>query len=129
MIQTDLNPSDAAQDIFTMRGYHRTEAARSIAYAESQAKARYDQAHKAIYLKARDKAYLRLHRGYRLPGEPNWKLSNQRCGPFTIKRKVGPLAYELADLPARWKIHPVVSMAQLEPEENAVLSGGTWDHS
>jgi hypothetical protein len=61
-----------------------------------------------------DRAFLRLHRGYNLPGKPNRKLSEQRTGLFEIVRRVGKLAYELK-LPPQWKIHPVVSIAQLEP--------------
>ena len=63
-------------------------------------------------------AFLRLHHGYNLPHKPNKKLSNQRAGPFLIKRRVGNLAYEL-DLPPAWKIHPVISIAQLEPANNS----------
>ena len=58
--------------------------------------------------------YLRLHHGDQLPGRPGRKLSTQRCGPFTVKRRIGRLAYEL-ELPPAWKVHPVVSVAQLEP--------------
>lgn len=34
-------------------------------------------------------------------------------GPFTVKQKLGRLAYEL-DLPANWKVHPAISIAHLE---------------
>ncbi len=44
----------------------------------------------------------------------NRKLSEPRVGPFVIKRTVGRLACEL-ELPKTWKIHPVVSIAELEP--------------
>ena len=39
---------------------------------------------------------------------------NQRCGPFNILKKIGTLAYEL-DLPPTMGIHPVTSVASLEP--------------
>ncbi|KAH8803727.1 hypothetical protein F5882DRAFT_392148 [Hyaloscypha sp. PMI_1271] len=42
-----------------------------------------------------DMAFLRLHRGYNLPGKPNRKLSEQRTGLFEIVRRVGKMAYEL----------------------------------
>ena len=35
-------------------------------------------------------------------------------GPFTILAKVGSLAYKL-QLPDTWRIHPVISVTQLEP--------------
>lgn len=94
---------------------HRTEAERAIAFANVLSKDRYDNLQKMIRLKAGDKVFLRLHHGYKIPGEPNKKLSNQRCGPFTIERRIGHLAFELGDLLAHWKIHPVISIAQLEP--------------
>ena len=61
------------------------------------------------------RAYLWLVRGtavgYKLPGSTS--ISTIRVGPFTIKRKVNKLAYEL-DLPKRMKIHPIISIAHLE---------------
>ncbi len=44
----------------------------------------------------------------------NRKLSNQCVGPFQIIHKVGELAYKLK-LPPTMRIHPVVSISQLEP--------------
>lgn len=41
------------------------------------------------------------------------KLTQQYAGKFTVKERIGPLAYRL-DFPPNWKIHPVVSVAQLE---------------
>ena len=58
--------------------------------------------------------YLRLHKGYHLPSKLTKKLSQQRAGPFLVKRRVGRLAYEL-ELPDNMAIHPVVSVAQLAP--------------
>ena len=60
--------------------------------------------------------YLNFYRGYTIPGVHR-KFGQQRIGKFTIKRVVGPLAYEL-DLPHKSNIHPVVSIAQLEPAES-----------
>ena len=42
------------------------------------------------------------------------KLEQQQVGPFEITRKIEQQAYELR-LPTDWKIHPVVSIVQLEP--------------
>jgi hypothetical protein len=42
------------------------------------------------------------------------KLSRQRTGPFKILERVGRLAYRL-ELPLHWRIHPVISIAHLEP--------------
>ncbi|OCL03896.1 hypothetical protein AOQ84DRAFT_356656 [Glonium stellatum] len=40
----------------------------------------------------------------------------QRLGPF-LKRPFGTQAYEL-ELPEYWKIHPIISIEQLEPAPN-----------
>ena len=57
--------------------------------------------------------YLRLYYGYKIPGIYH-KYSNQRVGPFKILEKVRKLAYRL-QLPPNMRIHPVVSVAQIEP--------------
>jgi len=62
-------------------------------------------------------AFIRLHHGYTIPGLVNRKLSNQCVGPFHIICCVGELAYKL-DLPPMMQIHPVISIAQLEPSPN-----------
>ena len=57
---------------------------------------------------------LTMHRGDHLPGRPSRKYSQQRAGPFIVKRRVGRLAYEL-DLPDTMGIHPVISVTHLAP--------------
>lgn len=62
-------------------------------------------------------AYIRLarmNRGYKLPDST--KFSTILHGPFKIRRKISPLAYEL-DLPSSLKIHPVISIIHLEPHK------------
>ena len=93
---------------------HRAEAADATSYASAKAKIYYDSRHQPLLFKPGDQAFLRLHHGYSLPGKPNPKLSNQRTGPFLVKRRVGRLAYEL-ELPPQWRVHPVISVTQLEP--------------
>ncbi len=83
-------------------------------FAAARAKRRYDGQHRDLEFKEGDKVYLRLHKGYHLPGKPARKLSQQRAGPFLIKRRIGRQAYEL-DLPDNMAIHPVISVAQLVP--------------
>ena len=65
--------------------------------------------------KFQGKVWIRLAKtgrpGYHLPG--NSKLSTIRTGPYTIKRRVGDLAYEL-DLPEHTRLHPVISCIHLE---------------
>ena len=69
--------------------------------------------HKMLRLREGSLVFLRLHHGYKIPGVHH-KYSNQRVGPFKVLEKVGQLAYHL-QLPPNMQIHPVVSVAQLEP--------------
>ena len=82
------------------------------------AKERYDRSHKPLDLAEGSQVFLRLHHGYELPGITNKKLHQQRAGPFKVLKKVGQLAYRL-DLPPVMQIHPVISIAQLEPVPEA----------
>lgn len=111
-----INDSDAKgqTELTDARTRNRQEAADSIAFAAADAKVRYDVRHKPITLEPGDLAFVKLHKGYHLPGLENSKLSNQRAGPFKVLRKYGNLAYKL-DLPEIWKVHPVISVAMLEP--------------
>lgn len=92
----------------------RQEASDAISFSNVIMTQRYDQKHKPIQMEVGSYAYLRLHKGYTIPGLRNRKLSPQRVGPFLIKRKVGDVAYELQIAPVM-RIHPVISVAQLEP--------------
>lgn len=76
----------------------------------------------AVYLDAghrpprlNGKAYVKLTKagkvGYQLPRNSN--LINIKMGPYSIKRKVGELAYELEPSP-HIRIHPVISCIYLE---------------
>ena len=110
---TTLSAEQAA-DLPAQRLEYRQEAVDATAFANAKAKIYYDARHTPLLLNAGGYAYLRLNHGYRSPSKPNKKLSQQRCGPFLVKKRVGRLAYELDLLPA-WRIHPVISVAQLEP--------------
>ena len=68
----------------------------------------------ALNLKEGDEAFLKLYHGYVILGLTNRKLTQQRVGPFKVQAKVGHLVYRL-QLPPVIRIHPVVSVAQLEP--------------
>lgn len=94
----------------------RIEAADAIAWSKLNHKRNYDKKHQPLFLKEGSWAYLRMHHGYSIPLPKNMtaKWSQRRIGPFKIIKKIGNLAYRL-NLPAHWKIHPVVSIQQLEP--------------
>ena len=94
----------------------RISAADALAFASMNAKYHYDRKHTPISLKEGDFAFLRLHHGYNIPANTTItrKLGQQYAGPFKVLRKVGRLAYKL-DVPEHWRVHPVFSIAMLEP--------------
>jgi hypothetical protein len=53
---------------------------------------------------------------------PSRKLDWKRLGPYTIRRKVSPYAYEL-DLPRGLRIHPVHHVSLLDPAAEDPLPG------
>ena len=92
----------------------RIEARDAIAFAAIQSKRYYDGKHQPVFFEVNDYVHLRLHRGYAVPGLHHRKTSQQYVGPFKIIERIGRLAYRL-QLPVAWKIHPVISVAHLEP--------------
>ena len=94
----------------------RIDAADAISFAQTNQKHHYDRKHQPMFLKQGEWAYLRLHKGYSIPAAVaiTTKLSQQYVGPFEILEKVGKQAYKLA-IPGHWRVHPVFSIAQLEP--------------
>jgi hypothetical protein len=97
-----------------LRALARADAEDASKHAVFHIAKDYNRKHKNLSFRVGDKAYLRLGTGYKLRGIPKAKLGLQRVGPFRILSKVGNQAYELL-LPDDWKIHPVISIAQLEP--------------
>lgn len=93
-----------------------TDAADAISFALANQKAHYNRKHQPMFMKVGDWAMLRLHKGYSILTSAGItkKLTQQYVGPFLILKKVGRLAYRL-EVPRDWKIHPVFSIAQLEP--------------
>lgn len=109
-----------SQDVEQLRQQHRTvhvDARDAIALAAMTAKRLHDKTFAAQFFDVGDYVSLRLHRGYTVPGlrERNPKLTQQFGGPFKILERIGKLAYRL-ELPASMaRMHPVVSIAHLEP--------------
>ena len=94
----------------------RIEARDALSYAQLNQKFHYDRSHTPMFLKVGEWALIKLHKGYNIPSTAHItkKLSQQYVGPFQVLQKVGRLAYRLA-IPDRWPIHPVFTIAQLEP--------------
>jgi transposase InsO family protein len=56
---------------------------------------------------------------------PTAKLAPKRYGPFRIKRVLSDVSYEL-ELPAQWKIHPVIHANLLTPYKETELHGANF---
>lgn len=54
----------------------RQDAADALAFASIYTKFRYDEKHRPFTMRVGDKAFVKLHKGYRLPGLDNPKLAN-----------------------------------------------------
>ena len=104
---------------------YRTKVAEAISYANAQMKIRYDSRHVSLLFKSEDKAYLKLHKNYKISSQENRKLFNQRCELFLVKRRIEKLSYEL-DLSSTWRIHSVISVVQLKP---AVFTEDSYNRS
>ena len=94
----------------------RADSTEAISFALLNQKLVYNCCHQPLFMKVGEWALLRLHKGYSIPATAGVtkKLTQQYVGPFRIMEKVGCLAYRL-DVPPDWRIHPVFSVAQLEP--------------
>ena len=80
-------------------------------------KAQYDSNHLPKYFDVGDWVSLRLHRGYTVAGlaNRNVKLEQQFAGPFEVIERVGKLVYRLRLPSSMRRLHPVISLAHLEP--------------
>jgi hypothetical protein len=111
----DLLNAATSKERVRNRFEFRQEAIEALDFAAIRSKAYYDAHYKELYLQPGDKVFLRLFHGYKPAATGNKKLMKQRDGPVTILRRVSRLSYEI-ELPDRMKrIHPVISVAQLEP--------------
>ncbi|PNS18780.1 hypothetical protein CAC42_5319 [Sphaceloma murrayae] len=92
----------------------RKEAADSVVFAQVEMKLRQD-AGKDRWQPVEGATVMLRTRNYRIPGIVNRKLGPPRIGPFVVKKVIpNGLACELA-LPAHYRIHPVVSITEIEP--------------
>ena len=92
----------------------RVSANDAIAFAQMSAKFHYDRRHQPQFFREGDQCLLRLHKGYNIPANHGRKYSQQYAGPFRILERIGRLAYRI-DVPDHWHMHPVCTVAQLEP--------------
>jgi hypothetical protein len=94
----------------------RQEVKDALTMAEFTMAEQYDRAHKAMDLQIGDHVYINFATknkdGYTTSGIISRKLGPQRAGPYKILDMAGPNAC-LVDLPADWKIWPVISIRNL----------------
>lgn len=95
----------------------RIEAIDAIKMAAIVMKKQYDAKHLPKFFNVGDYVSLRLHRGFNVPGLAgrNKKIEQQFAGPFRVLERVGKLAYRIDLPPSMNRIHPVISVAHLEP--------------
>lgn len=105
-------PSDIV-DPAACRVINQMEARDAVQYAQDVMKERYDRNHLPLQLRAGDRVYFNLWKGYKIKSLLCQKLAQRRVGPFQ-SLKAYPNTYEL-DLPKAWKIPPVISIEHLEP--------------
>ena len=105
---------DRNQDIAALQEHLYYDAQLAMDFAAVQAKRRYNGKHRPIKFEVGNKVYLWLYYRYHLLGNLSRKYSQQRVGPFIVKKRIGRLAYKLDFLP-NIGIHPIISIAHLSP--------------
>ena len=106
--------ADDLDDYVAKRTENARDAEEAIAWTNMRSKIAYDAHHRPITLTEGKEVLTKSHQGYTFTGAKNRKVANQQARPFKILRRVSNLAYKL-DVPSHWKIHPVISVTQLEP--------------
>ena len=90
------------------------DAKDAIAFAAMKMKECYNSNCKPVFFRVGDLVNLQLYCDYTVPAILHRKIQQQFVGPFQILERIGRLAYRL-ELPGTMKIHPVISIAHLEP--------------
>jgi hypothetical protein len=80
-----------------------------------------DQHRRDVTFKVGDRVLLSTEHLKMMGDRRTPKFTFKFIGPFTIKRVVGPNAYEL-DLPERMEIHPVLNISRLKPYRDGFQS-------
>ena len=114
-------PIDAALEFEGIKGelsgeriLMRVEAVQAIAEANTKAKYYFNRRYRPLLLSPGDRVYIKLYHGYSNPDQKG-KLSKRYEGPFTIRRRVGRLTYEI-EIPLGYrKMYLVISITYLEP--------------
>ena len=95
----------------------------SIAFSQALFKHYYDKAHHNCQMQVNDWVLIRLHKEYNISSTMTLrkKLSQQYIDSFQIMKKIENLTYRLR-ISQHWNIHPVISIAQLEPSSSSIAN-------
>ena len=119
---------DFLQDHFDMLKVAR----QNVRQAQDRYKHYADKHRRTVTFEVGDKVFLRVpENSTSLKTGPVPKLSPRFCGPFTILKKVGSVAYKL-DLPPHSRVHPVFHVSRLRKrlgnDANVVDTGVLVDY-
>lgn len=84
-LSNPASPTMAPDDWAELRETIRKEAPDSITHAQGMMKIVADKRRQEFFLAVGDRAYLRFHKGYHLPGVPKAKIGQQCVGPFEVE--------------------------------------------
>ncbi|KAH8193701.1 hypothetical protein TruAng_012134 [Truncatella angustata] len=85
----------SSEALNVLRADYGAEAAILADLANEYAKERYNKRHKPVTFEVGDTVYLKLSKGYHLPGKPKAKWSPKRAGPFKVEKVIGQQVYKL----------------------------------
>ena len=85
----------------------------AISFAQTMQKIRYDDKHKKLILKKKNKMFLKLHKKYTQSDLKNRKFDKQRVDSISVLIKIEKFVYKL-NISNIWKIHSIVSMTHLK---------------
>ena len=85
----------------------------AISFAQTMQKIRYNDKHKKLILKEKDKVFLKLHKKHTQSDLKNRKFDKKRVDSISVLIKIKKLVYKL-NISSIWKIHFVVSITHLK---------------
>ena len=113
IIVVDVKVDNIFNNIFDRQLKFQREIVDIIVFTQVKIKIYYDVKHQFIFFHFENKVYFRFYHEYQFFDRFNWKMFNQRCELFIVKRRVEKLIYKLK-LSIHWKIHSIIFMTQLK---------------
>ena len=110
LVQCNNPTASERTELFTKQIESATE---HLKKAQERQKKYADEHRREMILAVGDKVFLSSSNLRFIHKDRSTKLNPKRLGPYTVKRVVSPVAYEL-DLPPQLRIHPVFHIEKLE---------------